>query len=123
MPTVKLKVPTEEQEHLAFMDWVNLNPAIRDVLIHIPNGGSRHPLEAKKLKRMGVKRGVSDFFLPVPRMKYHGLWIELKRKVKAPVLTRWQIEWILQMRENGYVADVARGCEEAINMTKDYFYG
>lgn len=48
------------------------------LLHHIPNGGSRNRIEAAKLKSMGVKAGVPDLHLPVPRGKYCGLWIEMK---------------------------------------------
>lgn len=45
-------------------------------LIHIPNGGSRNPIEGAKFKRMGVRAGVPDYlvmkdFQPVG-------WLEFK---------------------------------------------
>lgn len=41
------------------------------LLHHIPNGGSRNQLEAANLKRQGVKAGVPDLCLPVPRNGKH----------------------------------------------------
>jgi hypothetical protein len=32
-------------------------------MIHIPNGGSRHKLEAAKFKKMGVRAGVPDYLM------------------------------------------------------------
>lgn len=43
-----------------------------------PNGGSRNVIEATNLKRGGVRRGVPDLTLCVPRNCYHGLYIEMK---------------------------------------------
>lgn len=48
------------------------------LLHHIPNGGSRNQLEAANLKRQGVKAGVPDLCLPVPRNGKHGLYVEMK---------------------------------------------
>lgn len=51
----------------------------------IPNGGKRGDSKTSamiaggKLKATGVKTGVSDIFLPVPRHGVAGLFIEMKR--------------------------------------------
>lgn len=112
--------PTEEQEHLEFMDWVRLHPEIDKYLIHIPNGGSRHKAEAVKLKRMGVKAGVSDFFIAWPTSSYYGLWMELKRKCGKP--TKEQSKWLHDMYLAGYKSIICYGCDDAIQEIKKYFY-
>ena len=74
---------SEAQHQANVIKWTQ-QPAIRRqwpelaLLHHIPNGGTRDPIEAKHLKQQGVKSGVPDLFLPVPRGKYHGLYIEMK---------------------------------------------
>lgn len=45
----------------------------------VPNGGYRHKATAVAMQRQGVKRGVEDMQLAVPRGGYFGLFIELKR--------------------------------------------
>lgn len=121
--------PTEEQEHIAFMDWARLHPICKDYLIHIPNGGSRHPLEAKKLKRMGVKAGVSDFFLAYPKLSIEGdgfpkgviscgMWMELK--TKGGKLTITQNNWLARMQIQRYFCYIAYGCDDAIEKVKTY---
>jgi|GEM_PF-5137145 len=47
--------------------------------ITCPNGGRRNKAEAAKLKAMGVRKGIPDLFLPIPRQGYHGLYIETKK--------------------------------------------
>jgi hypothetical protein len=103
--------PTEDQEQIALMHWARLTPICRDYLIHIPNGGSRNVLEAKKFKAMGVKAGVSDLFLAYPSNRYGGLWIELKRK--GGKLTEPQRHWLSCMNNLGYKACVCYGWGEA----------
>lgn len=88
--------PTPEQvakggsEHAiqtALFVWANNNvqtyPELR-WLFAIPNGGLRSKVQGAKLKAEGVKSGVSDLCLPVARLGYHGLFIEMKRPKKKP---------------------------------------
>lgn len=88
------------------------------LLHHIPNGGSRNKIEATNLKRQGVKSGVPDICLPVPRANFHGLYIELKAgKNKA---TEKQRDWLYALQEQGYVAVICVGCEQAIEVITKY---
>ena len=51
---------------------------LRKVCFAIPNGGSRHVVEAANLKRQGVTPGVPDVFCAIPLHGYNGLFIEFK---------------------------------------------
>lgn len=119
VPTLDGWSEAEEQELV--MKWAELNrkryPALFR-LFHIPNGGYRHPAEAVHLKRLGVKSGVPDLFLPYPVGNAHGLWIEMKSLTGRP--TALQREWIEWPREQGYHAYVCNGAEAAINCLKMY---
>ena len=114
--------PTEEQEQAAVMEWAMLMekqfPELED-LIHIPNGGWRSKSEAVRLKKIGVKPGVSDLFLPAPVGKYHGLWVEMKRQ-KGGKLSPAQKDWIDRMNRKGYLAVRADGAEEACEVIYKY---
>lgn len=107
----KPKPPSEEIEQQAFIKWAHTHPLIRDLVFHIPNGGRRNRLEGAKLKRMGVRAGVSDLFIPYPAHGRHGLWIELKSASGS--LSAAQQEWLVKMRALGYGAEVAHGWEGA----------
>jgi hypothetical protein len=82
------------------------------MLYAVPNGGFRHKAVAGKMKAQGVRAGVLDFNLDVARGPYHGLRIELKRRVGGTVSTA-QKHWIAWLRGQGYLAVVCRGWEEA----------
>ena len=114
--------PTEAQEQRSLFQWVAYNrrkwPELA-LLHHIPNGGSRDLREAHNLKEQGVKRGVPDMCLPVPRGGWHGLYIELKRQKGGRVSDeqRW---WLAQLTKQGYLAVVCLGWEDAADTITDY---
>lgn len=110
-----------EQEMLfRWRDYVAKQYPGIELMFHIPNGGSRNKIEAARLKAQGVKAGVSDIFLPVPRNGFHGLWIEMKRE-KGGRLNEAQEEWIIEVRARGYCAVVAHGFEEARETIERYY--
>jgi len=99
-----------------------LDPVLRKFLFHIPNGGNRNPREAARLKRMGVRPGVSDYCLPIPRGIYHGLFVELKPKVRGyyPYISKSQRDWRDLMSDAGNAAFIVSGWERAIDIMLTY---
>lgn len=115
------KIFHEDAEAQALWQWAQHIPLLRDHLYHIPNGGKRGMIEAAMMKGMGVRKGVSDYHLPIARKGYIGLWIELK----APLphrsrITDEQRDWIQRMRSAGHAAFICLGCEEAMERIKWY---
>ena len=106
----------EAAEQEALMYWAELNsnkhPELQ-MLYHIPNGGSRHKMEAANLKRQGVKAGVPDLCLPVPRKSYGGLYIEMKYGINKP--TDKQLWWMKRLIHYGYKVAVCYNYQEAID--------
>ncbi len=119
---MKTVIPTEDEEQMAVIDWAEQMtpryPALK-LCFHIANGGKRTITEAKRFKAMGVKAGVPDLFLPVPRGKYHGLWIEMKRTQDGKISEN-QKWWIGALNSLGYLAQVAYGAEQAIRQLEEY---
>ena len=105
---------SEAQEQIALIQWAKLQsgkyPELA-LIYHIPNGGSRHPAEAARLKQQGVKAGVPDLCLPVARGGYNGLYIELKAGRNKP--TPLQNEWLSWLNQQGYRAVVCWGWQAA----------
>jgi hypothetical protein len=85
----------------------------------IPNGGRRDFNEACKFKRMGVQSGVPDLCIPVPRGKYHGMYIEMKRTKKSSVSDN-QKYWIGLLNAQGYHAIACAGFPIALEAVLQY---
>ena len=96
-------------------------PVLRDHLYHPANGGKRNAREGARLKRMGVRAGVSDYHLPIARGGYHGLWVELKAGRGKPTVS--QVDWLQRMRDAGHDAHVATGWIEAKLIIERYLNG
>ena len=99
MPTETLDaspVPSESTEQTRLFQWARMQqgrwPELR-LLYHIPNGGSRHRLEAIHMKQQGVRAGVPDLCLPVARAGCHGLYVEMKR-LKGGRVSPEQLAWM-----------------------------
>ena len=78
------------------------------LLFSIPNGGSRHPLEAKNMKAEGIVEGVADLCLAVPNKDYHGFYIEMKTNNPKTYQKPAQKEWQELIQEQGYKYVVCR---------------
>ena len=117
-----ITAPLEHDEQAALIDWTILMsrnwPELK-LFYHIPNEGKRSPAAAGRLKQEGMKRGVPDNCLPVPRGKYHGLYIELKR-VKGGKPTPEQKQWVENLTGQGYLALICKGWEEAAKVIERY---
>lgn len=105
---------SESTEQMTLIDWCNINTCAYpelELIYHVPNEGKRTDYQGKKLKREGLKKGVPDLCLPVPRSGFHGLYIEMKYGTGR--LTKEQKEWIEKLNKQGYKATVCYGFEEA----------
>lgn len=91
-----------------------------DLIFAIPNGGARSRIEGARFKRTGVKKGVPDLFLPVAKGKYHGLFIEMKRR-DGGRLSPEQAQWNHVLNEQGYLAVVCKGFDEAVAVIETYY--
>ncbi|QRN55916.1 VRR-NUC domain-containing protein [Dyella caseinilytica] len=115
-------VNSEDQEQILVMRWAigqeSTWPELR-WLHHCPNGEQRAKSTAVKLKAMGVKSGVPDLELPVPRGGFHGLYIEMKR-TEGGRLSKEQREWRDHLTASGYEWAMCEGHVEAIAVISDY---
>ena len=116
---------TEEEEQRLLFSWADYMmgrlPELA-LLFHIPNGGRRSAAEAGRFKAMGVKAGVPDLFLPVPKGGYSGLFIELKRK-NGGALSDAQRDWLDDLAVRGFRAVMCHGWEAARDVLLDYLRG
>lgn len=117
-------IPTEDEEQAYIVSWAKINesryPELK-LLYHIPNEGKRSNREGARMKRLGLRRGVSDLCLPVARCGFHGLYIELK--AQDGKATAEQNEFIRDVLGQGYYARVCFGADEAVMVIEDYLKG
>ena len=118
----KIPVPTESDEQKWLFQWaadvLGKYPELA-LMFHIPNEGKRSSRTGALMRREGLKRGVPDIFLPVPRGKYHGLFIELKRTKNSSVSDD-QKGWLEALRRQGYDAHICKGWVEAAEAIERY---
>ena len=116
---------TEDGSQCAVFAWAADNcgqyPELK-WLHSIPNGGSRHIVEAGKMVAAGLRSGVWDIFLPCPiqtewAKMYAGLYIEMKegkrRNHKNGGLSEEQLEFGSYAKRMGYFCSVCYTWEEA----------
>jgi len=108
----------EQTQLFLWASWQSGKYPELELMYHIPNGGSRNAIEAANLKKQGVKSGVPDICLPVARMGFHGLFIEMKVGKNKP--SDNQKRWISDLNEQGYRAEVCYGWEEASKVISEY---
>jgi hypothetical protein len=112
-PEALAKNGTEDCHQAALFCWAALPetkqrfPELEKLLFAIPNGGERNKIVAAKLKATGVKAGVHDIFLAVPRKLYHGLFIELKKIGGKPRPD--QLVFMEHVRSQSYAACIVEG--------------
>ena len=115
-----LSEPTEYQEAKAYYDWTQLFcPRLRGLVVHIPNEGIRSAVAGHRLKTIGMASGFPDYAITVPSGRYHGLYIEMKRRTKSHTSPQ-QRDWIARLNAQGYYAVVTYGWDEAREVTLKY---
>lgn len=118
----RIPAPLEENEQRWLFQWA-ADAALKwpelELMHAIPNGGKRDRVTAAKLKGEGVKPGIPDIFLPVPRGGFHGLYIELKR-TKGGRPSEAQKDMIPRLREQGYRVEICKGFNAAADVIEEY---
>lgn len=118
---------SEDDICMAIVEWSEYVIAMRDVLVHIANERNTSVQHHMKLKKMGVRKGVSDFFLPVPCGSYCGLWVEVKKSLKKDTpenrekkLKPEQKDWLNKMNDRGFIGVATFGYDETKKMFEQY---
>lgn len=90
----------------------------------IKNAGHGDAIRGARSAAEGVKAGVPDIFLPVPRPMYqvlpqdtcteffHGMYVEMKRP-KRGVVADIQTKWHVYLRDAGYCVETCYGWQAA----------
>ena len=95
----------------------------KDLLFAIPNGLPIFDKELRvkiynRLNREGLKAGVPDLFLALPRGIYHGAFIEIK--YDSDGLRKKQVDMICALEQQNYKCVVVRSLDEFIEQINEY---
>ena len=95
----------------------------KDLLFAIPNGLPIFDKELRvkiynRLNREGLKAGVPDLFLALPRGIYHGAFIEIK--YDSDGLRKKQVDMIRALEQQNYKCVVVRSVDEFIEIIDEY---
>ena len=117
----KPSVSSEEENQRLVVSWsrlaANITPEL-SLLFHIPNQRMCKVALAVRLKALGVKAGVPDLFLPVPRGKYHGLFIEMK-SAKGSMSPEQKV-FCCQAIKQGYAYICCKSGKDGIQTLQNY---
>jgi len=112
---------SEEEVHKQLVEYLDHTLEEAALLFHPANGGLMPMGTAGKLKGMGLRQGVPDLLLGLPRAEKNGLFIELKTKKGR--LRGKQVWWLYHLRQQGYGAVCCRGFEDAVERITAYVQG
>lgn len=88
------------------------------LLFAVPNGGSRHKIEAVNMKRQGVTPGVADVILLIPKKGYASLCIEFKTLSGRQSDEQKEFQRQAELCKSKYV--IARSVIQAIKEMQQY---
>lgn len=119
-----VRVPVPRATDIGRDDWISLS----EIAFAVPNGAvlagdtrqrARH---MANLKAQGFRNGVADVVVPIPTVRYHGLFIELKR-LKGSKTSDAQIDFAALMRRLDYRVEICKGWEAARDVVVNYLAG
>lgn len=121
-PATAPKEPSESQSQQATVKWWAQYALHREIpqitLMAFPMQGARTARNGARLKAEGMRAGISDMFLALPREDFAGLWIE--NKTSKGRLTETQIAFQNVMARNGYKVVTCRSSDETKKEIKAY---
>ena len=114
--------PLEKDEQKLLFQWAEFSvykyPELA-LLFHIANEAKRSQRAGGELIAQGLRKGVPDICLPVPRGGYGALYIELKRQQGGRVSEEQRV-WIDALNRAGNKAVICKGFEEAKKQIEEY---
>lgn len=116
-----MSLQPEQAEHINVVNWFYYQfPELKDDLHHFANERRCSIQQGRTLKRMGVKKGVADFFLALPLDGYAGFWLELK--VGKGKLSPEQQDFLDRKTARGYLCAACWGFEAAKEFIMNYLH-
>ena len=129
---MKPPVPTEHAEQAVVIAWWSMYAPLKGIdyrlLFAIPNGAYKSPGQAAKFRKEGLRSGVPDLFLALPRdgktgNGKAGLFLEMKRQKGKVKPGSEQDQYAQLLRAVGYEVAACAGADEAIGVIERYLKG
>ena len=118
---IAARAVSEETEQIHLMVWCRFMeskfPEL-ETIYHIVNEGKRTISMGSRLKEMGLRKGMPDLCLPVPKCTYCSLYIEMKRMGGKP--TPEQINRLELLDRYGNAVAICEGAEQAQKVITAY---
>ncbi len=112
-------IKPEQALQINVINWLAYQyPNITDDVYHFANERKCTIQQGRLLKRMGVKRGVADLFLGIPRHGKSGLWVEAKTVGHYP--SPDQKEFLQRQVNNNFAAACCWEFENITTIFKKY---
>ena len=109
----------ESRLQIACVRWFRYQyKDIERLFFAVPNGGQRNKVTGKILKDEGVRAGVADLILQIPRKGFSSLSIEMKTEDGRQSVEQKKYQESLEKNGGKYV--VCRSFEEFVSIIKDY---
>ena len=120
-----IRLKREEAEQAAVFEWIAWQEKTKPeykAIYHVSNGAGRISIITRVvLKLLGVRPGVPDICVPIPRGKHPGLYIEMK--VKPNRVTKEQEAFMGLLHGLGHRVVVAWSAHQAIELIREYVEG
>lgn len=121
------KPPKERKEHQEMQDlkkqcdgsW-GKELGIQNEIYLIPNSAPKGMQAAAYFRSEGLRPGYPDLGLDVPRGRFHGLRIEMKRADGTGRTSPDQERWVERLTRRGYKVVVPAGVHEAMTAIESY---
>lgn len=128
---MKAPPPPEETEQAQLFAWFNVAKwhgiSLGELCYAVPNGAQYgtdpklRAIQAAKMARTGLKPGVPDVVVPIPSGRFHGLYVEMKRRHGHKAAhTPEQRGWQARLRWLGHDVRVCEGADHAKDVITKY---
>jgi hypothetical protein len=117
---IKRKSPESDMQQCCMRYFNSKYPEFKPYFIAIPNAqkreiktdkkGRKYVPSANKQIAEGMKAGVWDIFIAIPKGKNHGLWLEMK--IKPNKLSPLQQQFYTDIRKMDYACEVIFSFEQ-----------
>lgn len=100
------------------MQHRSLGVKAEHLLMAFPMQGGRSPRNGARMKAEGMRKGLPDMFLAVPKRGMSGLWIELKRP--SGRASPEQVAFLEDLNRAGYCTFICYGFDQAKSAITNY---